>query len=105
MTEDPSTVTGFSGSGFFAGPAVGAPSPTANLLPWQGQLMVPPATSLTLHPWWVQVALKPLNVPATGCVTTRSCAARTMPPPTGTSTTAATTPASAAAPPAVPPAA
>ena len=68
------------------------PSATANLLPWHGQLIVPPTTSLTLHPWWVQVALNPLNVPATGWVTTRSWAARTIPPPTGTSATAATAP-------------
>src|SRR6476619_2519334 len=101
-TELPSTATPFSGSGFFAGPAVGVPSATANLLPWHGQLIVPPTTSLTLHPWWVQVALNPLNVPASGWVTTRSWSARTIPPPTGTSATAATAPGLAAVPPAVP---
>src|SRR5215210_2034330 len=88
-TELPCTVTAVSGSGFLAGPAVGAPSATANLLPWHGQLIVPSFTSFTEHPWCVQVALKALNVPACGCVTTRPCAASTTPPPTGTSATAA----------------
>jgi hypothetical protein len=31
--DSPSTVIAFSGSGFFAGPAVGAPSVIENLLP------------------------------------------------------------------------
>jgi hypothetical protein len=49
-----------------AGPAVTEPSATAKLLPWQGQLIVPLATSRTAQPWWVQVALSALNVPDTG---------------------------------------
>jgi hypothetical protein len=47
--------------------------------------MVPPETSATTQPWWVQTAEKPLNVPAVGCVTTTFWSAKTFPPPTGMS--------------------
>ena len=42
----------------------------ANLLPWQGQSIVPAATLLTVQPWWVQTAENALKVPACGWVTT-----------------------------------
>lgn len=56
-----------------------------NLLPWQGQLMVPSATVFTMQPWWVQTAEKALNSPAWGWVTTTFLSVITVPPPTGTS--------------------
>ena len=56
-----------------------------NLLPWHGQLMVPPDTSPTMQPWWVHTAVKASNEPAFGWVTTIFLAARTLPPPTGIS--------------------
>src|SRR3954451_22183190 len=88
----PCTVTDCSGSGRGAGPALTDPSATANLLPWHGQLMVPPTTSDTVQPWCVQVELNALNVPATGWVSTTPRAASTSPPPTGTSVVAASGP-------------
>ncbi len=57
----------------------------ANLLPWQGQSIVPLATLLTVQPWWVQIAEKAANVPGTGWVTTTFLPAITVPPPTGMS--------------------
>jgi hypothetical protein len=62
------------------------------LLPWQLQLIVPSATSVTGHPWWVQVAEKARNCPGAGCVTTTSCSANTVPPPTGMSDVLASAP-------------
>src|SRR6185312_5358416 len=56
-----------------------------NLLPWQGQLIVPSATWLHRHPTWVQTALKALNSPLAGWVTTTFAAVKTLPLPTGTS--------------------
>ena len=55
------TVTVFSGSGVSPGRPSTEPSATAKRLPWQGQLIVPSATSLTAQPWWVQVALNALE--------------------------------------------
>src|SRR4051794_13719466 len=59
-----------------------------NWLPWQVQLMVPEATLVSGHPWWVQVAVKPSKVPLAGWVTTTFWSARITPPPTGTSAVA-----------------
>lgn len=58
---------------------------TSNLLPWQGQLMVPSATFWTVHPWCVQTAENAWKVPCSGCVTTTRCSANMVPAPTGTS--------------------
>src|SRR5665647_2946742 len=57
------------------------------MLPWQGHLMVPLATLATVQPLWVQIALKALNSPALGWVTTTFAASKTLPPPTGMSAT------------------
>src|ERR1700744_2969743 len=48
------------GSGLVAGPVTTLPSLALNLLPWQGQSMVPSATWSTMHCAWVQTALKAL---------------------------------------------
>jgi hypothetical protein len=61
------------------------PSRTLNLLPWHGQSMVPSATLSTRHCWCVHTALKALNWPAAGWVTTTLSVAKTFPPPTGIS--------------------
>jgi hypothetical protein len=53
-----------------AGPRRTEPSVIANLLPWQGQLIVPFWTLLTRQPAWVQTARKHLKSPAVGWVTT-----------------------------------
>src|SRR5450631_2828981 len=69
--------------------------------------MVPLATPATVQPLWVQIALKALNSPALGWVTTTFVASKTLPPPTGMSATLITTlaePAEPAAAPAEPPA-
>src|SRR5690606_6193531 len=81
-----------SGSGVLAGPSTTAPSATANLLPWQLQLIVPSTTSVTGHPWWVQVAENARNSPGLGWVTTTSCSRNTAPPPTGMSAVLASAP-------------
>src|SRR3954467_1113927 len=47
--------------------------------------MVPPDTSLTRHPRWVQTAEKPLKSFALGCVMTTLSVSSTTPPSTGTS--------------------
>src|SRR3954452_23140410 len=65
-----------------AGPSVTEPLATENLLPWQGQLMVPPAISLTVQPACGQMTPNALNSPFLGCVTTVS--PTITPPPTGT---------------------
>ncbi len=49
-TESPSTVIRAAGSGWVAGPLATLPSLMLNLLPWQGQLIVPSATWLTAQP-------------------------------------------------------
>ena len=56
-----------------------------NLLPWQGQLMVPPPTEPTEQPWWVQVLENALKSPELGWVTTHFWSANTAPPPSGMS--------------------
>ena len=66
------------------------------MLPWHGQLMVPSATSSTVHPLCVKIAEKPLNSPADGCVTTIS--STITPEPTGTSAVVAIAFAGAAGP-------
>src|ERR1700761_9863047 len=47
--------------------------------------MVPSATWSTVQPRWVQIALKPLNCPAVGWVTTTFSEVKIFPPPTGMS--------------------
>ena len=54
-----------------------------NLLPWQGQLIVPFAIWSTMHCMCVQTALNPLNCPRLGCVTTTRSLTKILPPPTG----------------------
>lgn len=83
--ESPLTVIFFAGSGDCAGPCFTLPSATANLLPWQGQLMVPPTTVETVHPSWVHTAEKALKSPLAGWVTTTFWSLKTFPPPSGMS--------------------
>src|SRR5674476_21007 len=69
--------------------------------------MVPLATPATVQPLWVQTALKALNSPALGWVTTIFVASKTLPPPTGMSATLITSlpePAEPVPAPTVPPA-
>src|ERR1700736_3048368 len=80
--ESPRTEIASVGSGLFAGPFATEPS-RLNLLPWHLQLIVPFATSDTVHPWCVQVADRPLKFPAVGWVTTML--PTITPDPTGTS--------------------
>src|SRR6478609_8987956 len=47
--------------------------------------MVPPSTLETTQPAWVQTAVKHLNSPAAGCVTTTFSPGKIVPPPSGTS--------------------
>src|SRR5436190_1462097 len=77
----PLTATFLTSRPFGAGPSVTEPSATENLLPWQGQLMVPPATSLTVQPACGQITPNALNSPFLGWVTTVS--PTITPPPTG----------------------
>src|ERR1700761_3969213 len=91
MTFPPATVTLAAASGVGAGPVTTEPSVILNLLPWQGQLIVPSATWLHRHPTWVQTALKALNSPLAGWVTTTLAAAKILPPPTGMSAAAPST--------------
>lgn len=83
--ESPLTVIFFAGSGDCAGPCFTLPSATANLLPWQGQLMVPPVTVETVHPSWVHTAENALKSPFAGWVTTTFLSLKTFPPPSGMS--------------------
>ena len=69
--------------GTLVGPATAAPVVILNLAPWQGQLMVPSATTLQVQPTCVQTALNALYWSLTGWVTTTFAAVKTMPPPTG----------------------
>src|SRR6266702_8759721 len=68
-----------------AGPLTTEPSEMLNLLPWHGQLMVPPVTVPTMQPWWVHTAVNASNEPAFGWVITIFLSARILPPPTGIS--------------------
>src|SRR6185436_2051904 len=68
-----------------AGPVTTEPLAMLNLLPWHGQLTVPPDTSETVQPWWVHIAVNASNEPARGWVITIFLSARILPPPTGTS--------------------
>lgn len=72
------------GSGLVAGPWTTEPSVMLNLLPWQGQLMVPFETLVTKQPSCVQIELNALNEPDCGCVITILWAVRISPPPSGT---------------------
>src|ERR1700677_3718540 len=87
-------------SGLVAGPWTTAPSVMANLLPWQGQLMVPFETLLTMQPSWVQIAVNALNDPDCGCVITILSLSMIMPPPSGTWEVAARAAGAGALPPA-----
>jgi hypothetical protein len=71
-------------SGLVAGPWTTEPSVMLNLLPWQGQLIVPFETLLTKQPSCVQIALNALNDPDCGCVITILSASMILPPPSGT---------------------
>ena len=73
------------GSGEAAGPLTTEPLVTLNLLPWHGQLIVPPDTLPTMHPAWVHTALNPWKSPECGWVITIFLSVRILPPPTGTS--------------------
>src|SRR6516225_2700908 len=86
------------GSGDAAGPLTTEPLVMLNLLPWHGQLIVPPDTVPTMHPAWVHTALKPWNSPDFGWVITICLAARILPPPTGMSAVLASAAGPAAAP-------
>jgi hypothetical protein len=81
----PSARTGYSLSGFVAGPFCTDPSAILNSLPWQGHLITPFDTPPTVQPWWVHTAVNALKAPWLGWVTTTFSAALTLPPPTGTS--------------------
>src|SRR6185436_21172259 len=76
------TETALASSGLSAGPCTTAPS-RLNLLPWQGQSMVPFSTVDTSHPLCGHTVENPLNTPAVGCVITVPLAI--TPDPTGTS--------------------
>src|SRR5689334_18408137 len=76
-------LTGASADG--AGPVTTEPLAMLNLLPWHGQLTVPPDTLETVQPWWVHTAVNAWNEPARGWVITIFLSARILPPPTGTS--------------------
>ena len=88
----PVTLIVLAGSGLGAGPASTAPSVIEYSLPWHGQSILPSAIWLTVQPMWVQTALKALNSPAVGWVTTTSWVAKILPPPTGMSLVAASAP-------------
>jgi hypothetical protein len=90
------------GSGDGAGPLTTDPSVMLNLLPWHGQLIVPPDTVPTMHPAWVHTALNPWNSPDFGWVITIFLSARILPPPTGTSEVLASAAGPAALEPAAP---
>src|SRR6476661_1815481 len=49
-----------------AGPVTTEPLAMLNLLPWHGQLTVPPDTLETVQPWWVHTAVNASNEPARG---------------------------------------
>ena len=83
--EVPSTLMAMGASGLVAGPLTTEPSLMLNLLPWHGQLMVPPETVLTMQPWCVHTAVNALNDPACGCVITMFGPSMILPPPSGTS--------------------
>ena len=86
------------GSGDEAGPLTTAPLVILNLLPWHGQLIVPPDTLPTVHPAWVHTALNAWNAPDCGWVITIFLSVRILPPPTGMSEVLASAAGAAAAP-------
>ena len=85
LIESPETVIFSSASGNVAGPCSTSPFSMEYLLPWQSQLMVPSETLDTRQPWWLQIAVKHLNSPSVGWVTTTSSSAKIVPPPTSMS--------------------
>src|SRR6266568_4750467 len=89
--EVPWTLMLTGASGDAAGPLTTEPSEMLNVLPWHGQLMVPPVTVPTMQPWWVHTAVNASNDPAFGWVMTIFLSARILPPPTGISAVLAST--------------
>ena len=88
------------------GPSLTLPSVMSKVLPWHMQLMVPPETSPTTQPEWVQIAENALKSPSCGWVTTTFSALKILPPPLGMSEVLASTlPPPPVAPPSLPPAA
>ncbi len=85
LIESPETVIFSSASANVAGPSSTSPVSMEYLLPWQSQLMVPSETLDTRQPWWLQIAVKHLNSPSVGWVTTTSSSAKIVPPPTSMS--------------------
>jgi len=79
----PETLICTAGRGEGAGPATTAPVLMLYWLPWHGQSIVPLETWLTVQPMWVQTALKALNSPDAGWVTTTFLASKIVPLPTG----------------------
>src|SRR5665213_867974 len=69
VTVSPDTEAFNCGSGFGAGPPSTAPVLASKREPWHGQSNSLPAGA-TVHPWWVQTALKATTVPLVGCATT-----------------------------------
>ena len=49
-----------------------------------------------MQPWWVQTAVKHLNVPSVGWVTTTCCSGKILPPPTAISSVLVSGPGSGA---------
>jgi len=66
----PLTLMPTAASGAVAGPVTTEPLVMLNLLPWHGQLIVPPDTLSTRQPRCVHTAVNAANVPALGWVTT-----------------------------------
>ncbi len=64
----PSTRVSRPPKGSRAGLRSGAPSVMRKRLPWQGQAIRPSRMSVTLQPWWVQIAEKSWNSPGFGWV-------------------------------------
>src|SRR6266487_3460909 len=93
VISSPLTVTVLAANGAGAGPPWTEPSAIEYLLPWHGQLIVPSLTVETVQPWCVHTAVKALNCPAVGWVTTTFWVSNTLPPPTGLSDVLADTPA------------
>ena len=89
--ESPEVTNSTAGSGSWAGPLTGSPLVMSKWLLWQGQTITPSATEPTGQPWWVQMALKALNSPSFGWVTTYF-SSTTRPPPTATSEIATVVP-------------
>jgi hypothetical protein len=88
----PLTLNASAGSGLGAGPATTEPLVMLYWLPWHGQSIVPLEIVLTRQPMCVQTALKHLNSPAAGWVTTTFSLVKILPLPTGISLVVASAP-------------